>query len=86
MIKTSHPQRGYLHMLMVCNSCDNRGVNDMSDFRENVNQFQREGWLVVRDGGEWKHFCPDHNPDATEEQKAEVKKYMDRRARFQTKK
>jgi len=72
MIKTSHINTGKLHMRMICTSCDNNGIHDMSTFTENVNAFQSEGWLVVKDQGEWKHFCPDHSPDATEEQKTEL--------------
>lgn len=31
----------------------------LEDFREFVDELKAGGWLVVKEGDEWCHYCPD---------------------------
>lgn len=77
MLRISNPNTGGMRVYLVCTTCPREDWHDVETFRGNINLFQGEGWLVVKDEGKWKHFCPYHNPHATEEQKIDLQERID---------
>jgi hypothetical protein len=41
----------------VCDSCDEGFETEERDFAAAREAMAAEGWIVRRQGGEWKHFC-----------------------------
>ncbi len=52
-------------MTLVCDDCgDELGDEfDNDDFSEMLASAKKEGWRVVREEREWKHYCPDCDPN-----------------------
>ncbi len=79
MISTHHFKQGYLTMRITCGECGRKDQGEASDYRENLNSFKDEGWLVYHEGGMWKHRCPANNPNATPEQKVTFLEKIEKR-------
>lgn len=71
--------KGFKTNQIICNTCEMKAVYKSHNpftgegFRENVLKAENDGWMVFKDGGEWKHYCPACNFDATPNQKREFK-------------
>lgn len=51
-------------IVFTCDECNSEELDsNTKDFSEALEVLKMNGWTYLQEGGEWKHICPDCNPD-----------------------